>query len=198
MNRKIVAGRPGDRRWLPPWPPARRWPPRRGPPAHLSACGWRCTPARRTSGAVTTTARRSTGPRVCGTWGTGSQVLLSEAVATLIRDDLPAGWDLAELGEHTLRGLTRPERVFALIPSGATLGRDATVVARKLPLHGTVAIQDRGRPAVLRPARGRGRHARTPRSRLVPRAGGGVGERQVVAAAGRTRRPAATGPRPRA
>jgi DNA-binding SARP family transcriptional activator/WD40 repeat protein len=68
--------------------------------------------------------------------GSGDEVLVSEAVATLIRDELPAGWDLAELGEHALRGLTRPERVFALVPSGATLGRDATVVARSCPYMG--------------------------------------------------------------
>jgi WD40 repeat protein/DNA-binding SARP family transcriptional activator len=68
--------------------------------------------------------------------GSGGQVLLSEAVAALIRDELPAGWDLIELGERALRGLARPERVFALSPAGAVVGSDATVVARSCPYMG--------------------------------------------------------------
>jgi WD40 repeat protein/class 3 adenylate cyclase len=73
--------------------------------------------------------------------GGGGQILLSEAVGTLVRDDLPGGWDLAELGEHALRGLTRPERVLALVQSGATLGRDATVVARSCPYMGLLPFR---------------------------------------------------------
>jgi DNA-binding SARP family transcriptional activator/WD40 repeat protein len=69
------------------------------------------------------------------------RLVLSEAVASLVRDDLPAGWDLAELGEHALPGLTRPERVFALVPSGATLGGDATVVARSCPYMGLLPFE---------------------------------------------------------
>lgn len=71
----------------------------------------------------------------------GGQLLLSEAVATLIRDGLPAGWDLAKLGEHTLRGLRRPERVFVLVPSGATLDRGAAVVARSCPYMGLLPFR---------------------------------------------------------
>ena len=33
----------------------------------------------------------------------GGQILLSEPVAALVRDDLPEGWDLVELGEQALR-----------------------------------------------------------------------------------------------
>jgi WD40 repeat protein/class 3 adenylate cyclase len=73
--------------------------------------------------------------------GGGGQILLSEAVGTLVRDDLPGGWDLAELGEHTLRGLTRPERVLTLVESGATLGRDATVIARSCPYMGLLPFR---------------------------------------------------------
>jgi len=54
--------------------------------------------------------------------GQGGQTLLSEATATLVRDDLPAGTSLLDLGEHRLKGLHRPERVLQLtaldLPTG--------------------------------------------------------------------------------
>jgi predicted ATPase/class 3 adenylate cyclase len=50
--------------------------------------------------------------------GHGGQVLLSEATTGLVRDDLPAGASLLDLGEHRLRDLSRPERVFQLIIAG--------------------------------------------------------------------------------
>jgi class 3 adenylate cyclase len=46
--------------------------------------------------------------------GYGGQILLSEATAALVRDDLPAGARLLDRGERRLRDLTRPERVFQL------------------------------------------------------------------------------------
>ena len=72
---------------------------------------------------------------------TGGQILLSESVVALVRDELPEGWDLAELGEQALRGLNRPERVFTLVSSGAVIGRGATVVARSCPYMGLLAFQ---------------------------------------------------------
>ena len=47
--------------------------------------------------------------------GHGGQVLLSEATTALVRDDLPAGAALLDLGAHRLKDLTRPERVFQLV-----------------------------------------------------------------------------------
>ncbi|MFN0030488.1 MAG: ATP-binding protein [Acidimicrobiales bacterium] len=44
----------------------------------------------------------------------GGQVLLSLAVEELARDELPAGVRVASLGEHRLRGLSRPELIFEL------------------------------------------------------------------------------------
>lgn len=44
--------------------------------------------------------------------GHGGQVLLSGATAGLVRDALPHGASLLDLGEYLLRDLTRPERVF--------------------------------------------------------------------------------------
>ena len=44
----------------------------------------------------------------------GGQVLVSLAVEELVRDDLAEGVGLKGLGEHGLRGLSRPETVFQL------------------------------------------------------------------------------------
>jgi Adenylate and Guanylate cyclase catalytic domain len=46
--------------------------------------------------------------------GHGGQTLLSEATAALVRDDLPSASSLVDLGEHRLKDLARPERVFQL------------------------------------------------------------------------------------
>jgi len=45
----------------------------------------------------------------------GGQVLLSAAAAALVVDELPDGATLRDLGEHRLKDLGRPERVFQLI-----------------------------------------------------------------------------------
>jgi predicted ATPase/class 3 adenylate cyclase/DNA-binding CsgD family transcriptional regulator len=47
--------------------------------------------------------------------GHGGQVLVSEATAALVRDDLSDGMTLHELGEHRLKDLTRPERLFQVV-----------------------------------------------------------------------------------
>ena len=52
----------------------------------------------------------------------GGQVLVSLATEELVRDSLVAELGLAELGEHRLRDLSRPERVFQL--TGPGLERD--------------------------------------------------------------------------
>jgi predicted ATPase/class 3 adenylate cyclase len=46
--------------------------------------------------------------------GHGGQVLCSQATADLVRDSLPGAMELVDLGEHSLRDLARPERVFQL------------------------------------------------------------------------------------
>jgi predicted ATPase len=50
--------------------------------------------------------------------GHPGQVLLTEATQALGRDGLPPGVDLRDLGEHRLRDLVRPERIFQLIAPG--------------------------------------------------------------------------------
>jgi predicted ATPase/class 3 adenylate cyclase len=48
----------------------------------------------------------------------GGQVVVSHATEELIRDDLPAGAALTDLGEHRLRDLARPERIYQIDAPG--------------------------------------------------------------------------------
>jgi predicted ATPase/class 3 adenylate cyclase len=50
--------------------------------------------------------------------GHGGQALVSEATELLVRDDLPEGCGLVDLGEHRLRDLARPVRIFQLTVPG--------------------------------------------------------------------------------
>ena len=52
----------------------------------------------------------------------GGQVLVSEAAAVLVRDGLPEGAALADLGVHRLKDLGRPERIFQLQAAGLPAG----------------------------------------------------------------------------
>ena len=52
----------------------------------------------------------------------GGQVLVSEAAAVLVRDGLPPGAALADLGVHRLKDLGRPERIFQLHAAGLPAG----------------------------------------------------------------------------
>jgi predicted ATPase/class 3 adenylate cyclase len=48
----------------------------------------------------------------------GGQVLLSGATYELVRDHLPEGGSLRDLGEHRLKDLTRPEHIFQVLVPG--------------------------------------------------------------------------------
>jgi len=48
----------------------------------------------------------------------GGQVLVSLVTEELVRDSLPAGLGVVELGEHQLRDLSRSERIFQLVGPG--------------------------------------------------------------------------------
>ena len=50
--------------------------------------------------------------------GFGGQVLLSSAAAALVRDQLPDGVGLSDLGEQVLKDLPQPERVFQVTHAG--------------------------------------------------------------------------------
>ncbi|NIM95418.1 MAG: hypothetical protein GTO18_17110 [Anaerolineales bacterium] len=53
-----------------------------------------------------------------GNLGHGGQILLSETTTSLVRDELPPGVDLLEMGRHKLRGVRRPERIHQLVIDG--------------------------------------------------------------------------------
>jgi class 3 adenylate cyclase len=48
----------------------------------------------------------------------GGQVLVSSATRELVAGELPAGWELRDLGEQILKDLPRAERVFQLVAPG--------------------------------------------------------------------------------
>jgi predicted ATPase/class 3 adenylate cyclase len=52
--------------------------------------------------------------------GHGGQVLISTATAELVRVDLPGDVGLRDLGEHRLKDLARPERIYQLTIDGLT------------------------------------------------------------------------------
>ena len=47
--------------------------------------------------------------------GYGGQILLSLATQGLVRDQLPTGVELRDLGEHRLKDLQQPERIFQVV-----------------------------------------------------------------------------------
>ena len=79
-------------------------------------CAWRCMPGRPTPDArgdyLAAPLNRLS--RLLAT-GHGGQILLSQTVQQLTRGALPAGSELRDLGEHRLRDLLEPERVFQLL-----------------------------------------------------------------------------------
>jgi hypothetical protein len=93
----------------------------------------------------------------------GGQVVLSEATAALVREALPDGTGLRDLGEHRLKDFDRSERIFQLdvagldtdfpalkrlfrpsrlpVPVGSFVGRDAEVdVVAGLLLDGATRL----------------------------------------------------------
>ena len=74
----------------------------------------------------------------------GGQVLLSAATHEMVRDQLLTGMKLAELGEHRLKDLFRPERVFQLVspdlPSEFPPLRTLDSYRNNLPLQPTPLV----------------------------------------------------------
>jgi hypothetical protein len=74
----------------------------------------------------------------------GGQIVLSAATTALLGEGLPSGASLKDLGEHRLRDLVRPERVYQLVgpglPSDFPPLRTGTVAPNNLPAHGTAFI----------------------------------------------------------
>lgn len=81
----------------------------------------------------------------------GGQVLLSQATYVLIRDALPSEVQVRDLGEHSLKDLQRPERIFQLVmpalPSEFPALKSLDALPNNLPLQLTSFI---GREEVIR------------------------------------------------
>lgn len=68
--------------------------------------------------------------------GHGGQVLLSGSTRDVVEDDLPAGQRLIALGEHHLKDLPRPERVFQLVAEGLPHAFPPLKTASSTPFEG--------------------------------------------------------------
>ncbi|MCC7105375.1 MAG: tetratricopeptide repeat protein [Chloroflexi bacterium] len=90
--------------------------------------------------------------------GHGGQVLLSRATQELARDQVPPGVSLFDLGEHRLKDLIRPERVYQVLVDDLT---------REFPPLRTLDTRANNLPAQRTPLVGREREAADVRTRLL-------------------------------
>jgi class 3 adenylate cyclase len=78
--------------------------------------------------------------RIC-TLAHGGQVLLSRSTAAILDDEELVGVDVRDLGEHRLKGIARPERVFQLVVDGLPSEfPPLQTIDRQVPLSGTVTL----------------------------------------------------------
>ncbi|HEY3079372.1 MAG TPA: tetratricopeptide repeat protein [Chloroflexota bacterium] len=111
--------------------------------------------------------------------GHGGQILLSRATYELVREAAPPGVELRDLGEHRLRDLQLPERVFQLVapdlPSAFPPLRSLDTRPNNLPAQPTPLI---GREQAAAGALGRLRRADV---RLLTLTGpGGIGKTRLA------------------
>lgn len=110
--------------------------------------------------------------------GHGGQVVLSSATAELVRETLPGGAGLSDLGEHRLKDLQRAERIFQLLSPGLPADfpplRTLGGVRNNLPVQPTAFI---GREREVEAACAL---LRRPNTRLLTLTGpGGVGKTRL-------------------
>jgi Adenylate and Guanylate cyclase catalytic domain len=76
--------------------------------------------------------------------GHGGQVLVSHATEQLVQAAMPKGLDLVDLGEHRLRDLSKPERIYQLCAPGCASHfpplRSLDVARNNLPVQLTSFI----------------------------------------------------------
>ncbi len=109
----------------------------------------------------------------------GGQTLLSSPAQELVRDQLPVGAQLRDLGEHRLKDLARPERVFELLapelPAAFPPLRTLESSPNNLPMQPTLLV---GREQEVEDIRGR---LLAPEVRLLTLTGpGGTGKTRLA------------------
>jgi WD40 repeat protein/DNA-binding SARP family transcriptional activator len=67
----------------------------------------------------------------------GGQVLLSETTTALVKNELPSGVSLRDLGRHLLKDLHRPERICQLVMDGLPAEFPPLTTLETLPPEGT-------------------------------------------------------------
>ncbi len=78
--------------------------------------------------------------RIC-TIAHGGQVLLSRSTAGIIDDDEISGVTVRDLGEHRLKDIDRPERIFEVVVEGLPSAfPPPRTIDQQIPLSGTVTI----------------------------------------------------------
>jgi predicted ATPase/class 3 adenylate cyclase/DNA-binding CsgD family transcriptional regulator len=86
--------------------------------------------------------------------GHGGQVLLSQTTSSLVEQDLPEGVSLRDLGEHRLKDLGRPLRLFQLVIAGLAASfpplRTLEGVPNNLPVQPTPFLGREHEVAALR------------------------------------------------
>lgn len=110
--------------------------------------------------------------------GSGGQTLLTQAAAGLVSERLPAGVELLDLGEHHLRDLVQPERIYQAAAPGLQSDfpplKTADTQPNNLPLPLTSFIGREKESAALRELLTGGK------ARLVTLAGsGGIGKTRL-------------------
>jgi YVTN family beta-propeller protein len=96
--------------------------------------------------------------------GHGGQVLLSNATRELVEDDLPSDVRLRDLGEHRLKDIDRPERLFQLEAGGLASEFPPLKTLERQPSEAPFAgregeLAEAAQAAVARPQLLRGRRA---------------------------------------
>jgi WD40 repeat protein/class 3 adenylate cyclase len=76
--------------------------------------------------------------------GHGGQVLLSETTAALVRDDLPQGVELVDLGRHLLKDIHRPEQISQLQMEGLLAEFPPLKTEQVLPAEGARLAREVG------------------------------------------------------
>ncbi len=132
----------------PRWPPSKLWPPSPGrpsaPTSPTCACAWASTPAHADARggdyfgpALNRTARLMSA-------GHGGQVLLSLAAQQVVRDYLPEGVTLRDLGEHRLKDLRHSEHLYQLVAPDLPDNPTPPTTAEKLTAAERIVVAEPG------------------------------------------------------